>query len=52
MSINVVADGKKYKVLVDYGMNGAFTYNDPEQANKEAKNLQAKHYPHATVTLI
>ena len=48
--IQVVSDGKKWKVLVDYLQQGVLL-SSPSLANREAKSYKAKHSPNATLYL-
>jgi len=50
--IDVVAKDNKFAVLVNLGTLGCFQYSTPTQANKEAKALHNKTYPHYTLSEI
>jgi hypothetical protein len=50
--IDVVADGKGGKVLINYGSLGSFSYSTIAHANKEAKAIHSRQYPHAALKLL
>ena len=45
------AEKGKFAVLVNFGAQGRFVYDTPETANTQAKVIQEKHHPHASLSL-
>lgn len=50
--IDVVRDGKKFKVMVNFGSIACHSYSTPITANEEAKKLKVEKYPHASIHLL
>jgi len=49
--IQVVPDGDKWKVLIDYIQQGV-SYNDPDLANHMAEEARNKYHKFATLRLV